>query len=195
MSCEVNINDLKSCLLSTDFKLQIAGLEEAKRLAEEIADSAVQGLARSSNKVIYADWLSRLGPMIVPNLQEIYRSSEGETRTAAAIMLLYFGDRIGLRDVIGALKMDDPYQFLAASKLANAQVVEAAKPISALLKKYVFTLPLDDEAQASTIHTLLSALRKLKVEIPADIMNKLTEPGVSKYISALVTKSMRKDSQ
>ena len=94
-------------------------------------------------------------------------------------------------DVMAALIIDSPLQFFAASKLANAGIGEAAGPVMDLLKQYVFTQPLDKEEQASKIHSLLSALRKLGVEVPDEIKQRLTAPGVSKYISALVTRETR----
>lgn len=167
-------------------------LEEAKTAVFAIIEAAVRGLAHSSNKVVYADWLSRLGPMILPEIEKLYlASSQGETKTSTAIMMLYFGNKLGLKDVIAALDIGNPYQFLAASKLANAGVVEAAVPILELVKTYVMTQPLDDEELSSKLYTLFAALKKLSIEIPDGIKERLTAPGVSKYVSALVIKPIR----
>jgi hypothetical protein len=92
---------------------------------------------------------------------------------------------------MAALTLENPLQFFAASKLANAGIVEASAAIMALLRDYVFTQPLDQEEQASKIHTLISALKKLEIEIPGDIKERLMAPGVSKYVSALVTRPVR----
>ena len=192
MKCKVDIDGLKSCLLSPDFNVQTAGLEEARKAISEIVVVAVQGLEYTQNKSLYADWLSSLGVMIVPELEKFYLASvSGETRTHAALMLLYFGSKVGLTDVMAALTLENPLQFFAASKLANAGIVEASAAIMALLRDYVFTQPLDQEEQASKIHTLISALKKLEIEIPGDIKERLMAPGVSKYVSALVTRPVR----
>lgn len=192
MKCKADIADLKSDLLSIELTVQTAALEEAKKTIDEIMGVAVQGLEHTTNKSLYADWLSRWGPMIVPDLEKLYlASATGETRTHAAIMLLYFGSSVGLTDVMAALTPEDPLQFFAASKLANAGIVEASAPIMDLLRAHVFTQPLDQEEQASKIHTLISSLKKLGVEVPEDIKERLTAPGVSKYISAIVTRPMR----
>ncbi len=188
MDPTVDITNLKSCLFSAGIRDQTAGLEEAKKVIDSIVAAAVRGFDSASNKFIYGDWLSRLGPVILPQLEKLYFSTQsGETKTNAAIMLLYFGSKVGLSDVMAALTIDNPNQFFAASKLANAGVTEAVEPIMNLLKAHVYTKPLDQEEQASKIHSLLSALEKLGVGMPDDIKKLLTSTGVSKYVSALVT--------
>jgi hypothetical protein len=188
----VDISNLKSCLASSDPKAQMLGLEQAKKAIHEIAEVAVQGLSHTSNQVLYAERLSMLGPIIVPYVENLYRSSvKGKTKTSAAIMLLYFGSKVGLGDVIAALEIENPYQFLAASKLGNAGIQEASEPILNLLKAYAFTQSLDSEEVASKIQTLLLSFRKLGGEVHEEVKERLTAPGVSKYVSALVTQRMR----
>lgn len=127
-----------------------------------------------------------LGPSIVPYLESLYRSyGEGESRTILAISLLSFGSKIGVADVLRSLQVDDSNQFLAASKLAGAGVMESAEPISQLLREYALNRPLD-VTTGPQIGTLIDALLRLGVEIPADVRARLTGPAVSKLISAYV---------
>jgi hypothetical protein len=100
---------------------------------------------------------------------------------------LHFGSRLGLSDVIDTLSVDNPNQFIAATKLAAAGVGEAVQPILMLLKAHVFERPLEDQS-APGLAALIAALEKLKINIPDDIRKRLTAPGVSSFISALMNK-------
>jgi hypothetical protein len=188
MSDSVDIKELQSRLHAHDLKIQVAGISEAKRIIDAIVESAVQGLSKTDNVTIFADRLSTLGPAIVPELEKVYQhTGNQEVRTTAAILLLHFGSRLGLSDVIDTLSVDNPNQFIAATKLAAAGVGEAVQPILMLLKAHVFERPLEDQS-APGLAALIAALEKLKINIPDDIRKRLTAPGVSSFISALMNK-------
>ena len=181
MSCEFDIEELLDCINSERLEIQIAGLNGAKKALDRIIHAAVAGLTVTSNKAIYADRLSLLGAAAVPDLEMLYASAlEEETKTTVAILLLHLGSRRGLSDVVGALHPENPNRFLAASKLANAGITDASDAILGLLEKIVFVESLGPE-KAPEITSLASALRKLGVEVPQNIKDRLSA-GTSKFI-------------
>jgi hypothetical protein len=62
--------------------------------------------------------------------------------------------------------------------------MEAAGPIANLLRTYVFSQPLEP-LLAPKITALVSALAKLGKDVPSDVKEKLTGPGVPKAVSGL----------
>lgn len=186
MDYRVWTRDLETRLSSGNCEVQVRALSEARQIIETLSKAAVQAFEHTDNPFIFADVLRTLGPSIVPYLESLYRSyGEGESRTILAISLLSFGSKIGVADVLRSLQVDDSNQFLAASKLAGAGVMESAEPISQLLREYALNRPLD-VTTGPQIGTLIDALLRLGVEIPADVRARLTGPAVSKLISAYV---------
>ena len=175
----------KQLLYSSQLADQVEGLQEACKAISMIADEAVNALSLAGNKIIYADRLSRLGPVIIPSIEKRFVSyPDGELKTTAALLLLHFGSTSGLSQLMSVLSRDNENCFLVATKLANAGINEAAEPILQLLRDVICLRPLDDKF-APEIAALVSALRKLSVPIPADIQADLTSPGVPKTISSL----------
>jgi HEAT repeat protein len=166
-----DINALKKALHSQDIETQMQTLLRIDPGNEAMVHAAVQALVQAHNTVIFADYLSRLGPCLLPHLEELYQSHlSGEfLRTTVALLLLHFGSRSGVKDAMAALNRDNQNRFLAASKLGNAGISEAVEPIAALLRTYLAEgLGKND----SEVHTLVMALTKLG-SVPEDIFSKL----------------------
>jgi hypothetical protein len=188
MGRRVDTQELEARLFSGNLGVQVAALKEARRTIEDISKAAVQGFGHTSNPLIYADALSALGQAIVPHVEELYDSYEkGESRTALAIMLLFLGNRAGVSDALGALSMENSNHLLAASKLANAGIREAVEPLTRLLRAYAFNEPMDN-TYGPKIGTLIDSLTKLGVDIPSDIKERLTAPGVPRRVTVHVQK-------
>jgi hypothetical protein len=179
---ETLIQALESRLLSPDLKVQTAALEEAKKLVDGVSKAAVGGLEVTDNPFIYGDWLSRLGVSIIPELEGLYRRlGEGEAKTYSAILLLYLGSKAGLADVLEAVRPGNSCAVFASIKLGSAGVAEAAVPIENLLLRYASERQLDFPSLAN-LGSLIDALTKLGRPIPAEVRNRLTAPGVPKWV-------------
>jgi hypothetical protein len=192
MGQQPDIQELEAHLMSGDLQFQVAALEQGKRIIDDLLKAALQGFKHTNNPLIYTDRLSALGQVIVPSVEELYRSyEEGEYKTALAILLLFLENRTGLEEVVGALSKDNPYHLLAAIKLANAGIHEAAEPITKLLRTYAFTEPMD-YAFWPPVLSLVDSLRKLGGIIPPDITERLTGDKVPRHFADHVQKGEQK---
>lgn len=183
--------ELESRMNSGKCEIQISALREVKQVISKLSSIAVEGFKRTDNPVIFANELRTLGPAIVPSLGSVFESyGEGESRTILAILLLSFGDRRGVADALGALRMNNPNQFLAASKLAEAGVIEAAEKISQLLREHALNETLAPEI-GPKLGALINALQTLGVAVPADVRARLTSPNVSPLVASYLSPQTR----
>jgi hypothetical protein len=189
MDTKIDIQDMETRLTSGQLETQIAALKEAREVIESVSKIAVLGFKYTNNPTIYTDMLSPLGQAVVPYLESLYNTyKEGNPKTSIAILLLHMGNKAGLSEVLRALRIEDPNQFLAASTLANAGATDAIEPITNLLREYTFTQPLDN-ILGPKIGKLINSLTKLGAEIPEDVRKALTAPGVTKFVTAYVPKA------
>jgi hypothetical protein len=189
MDLAIDMTAIEARLRTGDIGVQHEALMEIIGAVEKLMETAIQGFRHTKTPLMYADHLARFGNAIVPRVESLYRSYEhGSGRTNLAILLLYFGNKSGLPDVMSALQIDNESQFLAASKLANAGIAEAREPITQLLRDHVFGRPLDHTA-GPKIGVFLGALTKLGAEIPNDVRQRLTGPDCSKYVTAYLPPS------
>src|SRR3954463_4428138 len=101
MPVSPEIEELRGRLISGDWLIQLAALEDATRLYRQLANVEIEGYRHTSNPLIYAERLAILGPSIVPELEGLYRLLDrGEAKTALGILLLHWGSRTGLADAI-----------------------------------------------------------------------------------------------
>jgi hypothetical protein len=184
MDHAIDIAKIEAQLRTGDPGVQHDALVEISGATEGLLETAVQGFRYTSIPNIYAEHLAKFGSAIVPHVENLYRSYEhGRERTSLAILLLYFGDKSGLSDVMSALQIDNESQLLAAHKLASAGIVEAKEPITLLLREYLFGQPLT-QASGPKIDSLLLALTNLGAEVPEDMTDRLSAPDCPKYIAA-----------
>lgn len=188
MGWKKTIRDIDDRLATGRMEVQASALKDAKDLIDMVSKVAVAGFKHTDNPFIYSERLSALGPTIIPYLESMHASCEkGEARTLLALVLLFHGNKSGLSDVLEVVRIEDKYQFCAAVGLANAGITDAVEPITNLLREYAFTQPLD-HILGPKIGPLINSLTKLGSEIPEDIRERLTTPGVSKFVSAYVPK-------
>lgn len=64
----------KELLRSPDLEEQVKGLQIANQAIQKIANEAVDALRHTANTPIFADYLSRLGPVIVRFLKKPFQA-------------------------------------------------------------------------------------------------------------------------
>jgi hypothetical protein len=186
MDKTVDLDNLRERLLLGDLKVQVHALEEARAAVDLILEAAVRGALRAENDFVYTSKLASFGHAIVPYVERLYRSPEGrDKRTILAILLLNLGSRVGLSDVLGALRLDDPLQYLAASQLAAAGIKDAAEPIISLIRLYLDGNE-DGHLLGPKIAGFILALRKMGLDLPGELVDRMMAPTASKFVRALV---------
>jgi hypothetical protein len=181
-----DVEALMNGLVSEDMERQTSAIEAAGKLIQQLAEQAVRGLAVSSSPVITTDWLSRLGPVLIPSLEKFVDSAApGEKRVAAGCLLLYLGSQKGVKDVLDELRSGGPNEFLAANKLVKAKIPEAPALIIERLRQIPESV-LFDESQSPYVYGFLRYLEESGTPLPPDLKQRFTRPGVPEYISGVI---------
>lgn len=170
----MNLPDFASMidnLYSNDIEKQVESLDKTVDLMNTLAKKAINVLEKSSDPLFIAERLYKFGSIVVPYLRELFHKSDNsEVKILTSLMLLRFGDKIGIPVLFNAIN-DKDYGCLAANSLAEAKIAEAFDIIVSRLRSCKIE-------QVDLIVTFLCALEKLGGQLPADLINRFSSSDV-----------------
>ena len=167
---KTDVREIIQLLGSDDLLQQISGINAARELVDRIVQRSVQILfnAPKENAFAISDRLFAMGPVVVPELERSLRSGgEPEAITYAALILIQFGSRAGVPQLLQALKESSGASGAIATQLAAAGVAGASEAITDALMHW----PLSKDPYTAV--TMISALRMLKASVPSKILHEL----------------------
>ena len=168
----IDLEELRSTLLSDDLEKQIPALDQACTLVQEIITITIQMLENGRQRFLVAERLHRLGPSAIEPLQSLLvRSNESEVKILVSLVLLQLGSKVGVDELLQALVIDRDYVVLIARHLAKSQIYESVDRIISRLR-------IADSTEIDLIVGLLDALVELRVEVPGDLLNHFAQPSM-----------------
>ncbi|HSB10518.1 MAG TPA: hypothetical protein VLM38_13605 [Blastocatellia bacterium] len=176
MTRDLKIDDLMRGLVSQNPEEQIASLDKALEVINDIARTAVQGLHGSSMPLFVAERLLNLGSPVVEPLEDLLPQVQTpEERIIVSLLLLQLGSTSGVDCLLDAIEDNDEYAPLVSNKLAAAHVSQAAERIiSRLSRDDLDICRLSDAGKTDFVVSLLSALKTIGVELPAHLRRRFS---------------------
>lgn len=155
---EMQIEMVFAKLESDNLTVLATGLDEAKKLVDQLAQRSVSALftASAENRFAVADKLFAMGPAVIPAPEsKIENEEEPESTTHAALILFKRGSMKGVPRLIRSLKNRVGPIGAIASALASAKIPGASEAIAEVLTRETA------RKDPYTAVTLLEALRDL----------------------------------
>jgi len=167
--------DLKTALRhveSDSFEEQAAGLDEATALLNAFGKRVVDRFVHCNDRFIIWERLYRFGPFVTEPLKEVLsQTDDPELRGLSAMVLLKLGDKTGLPVLLEIISTGEELLCLAASRLIEAHIIEAADRMIERLRGL-------EMAKTYHIQCLLAALERLGRALPSDLVERFHAPDV-----------------
>lgn len=171
---DFNLSAVIENLEKQEVEEQVSALEEATEIVNVLVMKAVEALKRGPNRFLVAERLSNFGVAVVPHLEKLLgECSDRETRILAAMVLLKFGSKVGVSDLMDAVVSDHQYACLAVGHLANARISEAIEPILKRLQLEALDLTEMPIKTVDIVVCYLDALGRLGGTLPSELHQRL----------------------
>lgn len=161
---------------------RVTDLERRVEAAQAAAEACVRELLVDDGaRYLIAERLPALGSAVLPAVQELLRDArlDAEVRVLAALVAVEVGDREeALETLLEAVKSADEFAPLAARRLAEHRIAEAAPAILDALSRTSST-----DADAAVAY--LEALHHLGAALPNDERKRLQESDAWQVTTAL----------
>lgn len=161
---------------------RVTDLERRVAAAQAEAEACVRELLVDDGaRYLIAERLPALGSAVLPAVQELVRdaSLDAEVRVLAALVGVEVGDREqALETLLGAVKSADEFAPLAARRLAEHQIAEAAPAILDALSRTTST-------DVDAVVSYLEALHHLGATLPSDERQRLQESDAWQVTTAV----------
>jgi hypothetical protein len=173
-------SEIFEAIASGDLQLKVSGLNAARESIDQLVQQSVRALFDSPPENVFAisDRLFAMGPAVVPELEKwLRRGGETEAMTYAALILIQFGSRSGVPQLLKALAEGHGASGAIATQLADAGITGAAEAI----RDALIRLPIG-KGHPTAPHvaaSLILALRKLDAPVPAEVVEKLARESPS----------------
>jgi len=163
MNTNLDLKSLLNGLKSDDPETLLAALHESSEVIHQIFERAVQAIKHPEMGRFAAERIYGVMASMVEELENFMQSSTVlEEKVHAATLLLSCGATTGVAFLREAVELDLPYSAWVAHKLANAGLAEAKDSI-------VLRLRSTELSRTDEIESLLSALKKVKGNLPPDL--------------------------
>ena len=173
MTPDLNLTPALTRLESDDPGEQAAALDEATAILKEFGRKLVDRFVHCEDRFIIWERLFRFGPFVIDPLKVVLaHTTDPELRGLSAAILLKLGDRTAIPVLLDAIASSETLLCQAASRLAEAQVVEAADVMIERLRSLDFTT----RVHMLSIQCLLIALEKLGRPLPFDLIERFQSP-------------------
>ena len=181
-----DIRELLSLLRSDDAETRASAVERAAVTVERLIHGLVEAIESAGEHDHYlVEHIHRFGPsMVVPIEGLLERSGDPDTRVLCALLLLRLKSRTGSGILVEAVHEGSDWLLPAASRLAEAGVLEAAPAMVHQLR----SLPLERKDE---IVGLLRALQALDGRIPADLATRFAAPEAPAQAREIVQQALR----
>lgn len=157
------LDKLLEDLRSDDPTVLIPAMDESVEPLREFAAHVVEAIKDPDYGLFAAERLYKLIATVIEEVENFLKTStDFEARVQAAVVLLLLGSKSGVPCLLDAVEESKKSGMLAAFKLAQAGVPEAADRIIKRLRR-------PDTSQPQVILSFLMALKKLDVELPPDL--------------------------
>jgi len=184
-----NLNRIVEGFAPEDPAAQIAALDEAILVVDEIVRSAVIALKATTgaNKLFVVERLARFGSVARAPLEALLRDTDSqEDRILCSTLLLDIGCQAGVDCLLQTVRHDDDYLCLAANKLARCGIRVAADAIVERLRQL-------SDLECDSVNCLLIALHRLGSQVPPDLSRRFSSNSAAWQTRAVMAAIERGD--